>query len=280
MKLGLCIAGVLFVTLPHRALAQDSVYPKGNKAANVHHSGDVWLSHISDADGVFDYNVVLATFAAGAKLDWHSHPSGQQLLVTEGIGFYQERGEPARVVRKGDVIKCLPGVEHWHAAAPDRDFAYLAITGNEPTQWLEVVSDETYGSIASPSAENMNPAAEIIALSERKWQWMADKEADSLAALFHDKAQFVHMGGSWGKDQEVEIIRSGGIHYKNADVHEVSVDVIGDTAILLNRITLLAVVGGNEVTNPFMVTEVYKKQDAKWRLANLSFTRLLTQSGE
>ncbi len=84
------------------------------------------------------------------------------------------------------------------------------------------------------------------------------------------------MGGAWGKERELEIIKTGGIHYKQADIHEVSLNIIGATAILLNRITLLAVVGGNEVTNPFMVTEVYVQQDNRWKLASLSFTRLLT----
>ena len=105
---------------------------------------------------------------------------------------------------------------------------------------------------------------------------MSERNVDSLDTLFHEKAVFVHMGGSWGKEQELEVIRSGGIHYKQADIHEVSVNIIGATAILLNRITLLAVVGGNEVTNPFMVIEVYVQQDGCWKLASLSFTRLLT----
>ena len=117
---------------------------------------------------------------------------------------------------------------------------------------------------------------EVIAFSKEKWRWMSERKVDSLDSLFHEKAVFVHMGGSWGKEQELEIIKSGGIHYKQADIHEVSVNIIGATAILLNRITLLAVVGGNEVTNPFMVTEVYVQQDGSWKLASLSFTRLLT----
>lgn len=114
----------------------------------------------------------------------------------------------------------------------------------------------------------------IIALSKTKWQWMADKNADSLAVLFDEKAMFVHMGGSWGKKQEVEIIKSGGIHYKKADVHKVSVNIIGSTAILLNRITLLAVVGGREVTNEFEVTEVYVNEKGAWKLGSLSFTKV------
>lgn len=116
---------------------------------------------------------------------------------------------------------------------------------------------------------------EIIELSKTKWQWMADKEAEKLAELFDDKSVFVHMGGSWGKDQEVNIIRSGGIWYKNAEIHEVSVEIIENTAILLNRITLIAEVGGNEVTNPFEVTEVYIKKADGWKLGSLSFTKLM-----
>lgn len=119
---------------------------------------------------------------------------------------------------------------------------------------------------------------EIINLSKEKWQWMSDKQVDTLNALFHEKAVFVHMGGSMTKEQELGVIKSGGIHYKQADIHEVSVNIMGAVAILLNRITLLAVVGGNEVTNPFMVTEVYLKEGEKWKLGSMSFTRLLTAS--
>ena len=119
---------------------------------------------------------------------------------------------------------------------------------------------------------------EIIGLSKQKWKWMADKNADLLENLFHEKAVFVHMGGSWGKEREVNIIKSGGIWYKKADIHEVSVNIINNTAILLNRIDLLAEVGGNEVTNPFEVTEVYVKIDGAWKLGSLSFTKLMVRS--
>lgn len=119
---------------------------------------------------------------------------------------------------------------------------------------------------------------EIINLSKEKWQWMSDKKVDTLDTLFHEKAVFVHMGGSMNKEQELGVIKSGGIHYKQADIHDVSVNVMGSTAILLNQITLLAVVGGNEVTNPFIVTEVYLKHGDNWKLGSMSFTRLLTAS--
>ncbi len=128
----------------------------------------------------------------------------------------------------------------------------------------------------SAFAQNSSADQEIIHLSRAKWQWMSDKKTDVLDSLFHEKSMFVHMGGSWGKEQEMNVIKSGGIWYKKADIHEVFVNVIDNTAILLNRIDLLAVVGGNEVTNPFMVTEVYIKQNGTWKLGSLSFTRLLT----
>ena len=129
-------------------------------------------------------------------------------------------------------------------------------------------------------AQNTSINQEILKLSKDKWQWMADQDMDKLQDLFDDKSVFVHMGGSWGKDRELEIIRSGGIHYKKADVHEASVEIIGNTAIVLNRITLLAVVGGNEVTNPFIVTEVYVMQDGEWKMGSLSFTKTMGPPGE
>jgi 4-carboxymuconolactone decarboxylase len=124
--------------------------------------------------------------------------------------------------------------------------------------------------------QNINAEQELIALSKEKWRWLSECDMDALDALFHEKSVYVHMGGSWGKEREMEIIKSGGIHYKKADIHEVSVNIIGTTAVLLNRITLVAVVGGNEVTNPFMVTEVYVQQDGSWKLVSLSFTKLIT----
>jgi hypothetical protein len=122
-----------------------------------------------------------------------------------------------------------------------------------------------------------DPAVEqqITTLSKQKWQWMADKNADTLAHLFHDKSMFVHMGGSWGKERELEVIKSGGIHYKKAEVYSVTVNIIGNTAILLNEIDLVAVVGGNEVINPFMVTEVYVNENGQWKMGSLTFSKLL-----
>ncbi len=116
---------------------------------------------------------------------------------------------------------------------------------------------------------------QITNLSKQKWQWMADKNVDSLKNLFHEKSMFIHMGGSWGKTQEINVIKDGTIWYKKAEVYSASVNIIGNAAILLNDIDLVAVVGGNEVINPFMVTEVYVKEKDKWQMGSLTFSRLL-----
>ena len=118
---------------------------------------------------------------------------------------------------------------------------------------------------------------EVLALSKDKWAWMSERKVDALEGLFHEKAVFVHMGGTMSRAQELDVIKSGSIQYKKADIQESSVRIIGTTAIVLNRIRLLAVVGGNEVTNPFVVTEVYVREGEAWKLASLSFTRTLGQ---
>ena len=127
------------------------------------------------------------------------------------------------------------------------------------------------------STNNTPEQQEVINLSKQKWQWMADKNVDSLSVLFDDKSMFVHMGGSWGKEQEVATIKSGGIWYKKAEVYAVSVNIFGNTAILLNDIDLVAEVGGREVINPFMVTEVYIKEKGKWKMGSLTFSHLMRQ---
>jgi len=113
---------------------------------------------------------------------------------------------------------------------------------------------------------------QIITLSKNKWQWMADKNVEKLAPLFDDKSKFVHMSGTWKKDQELDIIKTGSIWYKEAKVHDVAIELFGKTAIVWNRITLNAIVRGSEVVTEFTVTEVYQKQGKDWKLLALTFS--------
>lgn len=115
----------------------------------------------------------------------------------------------------------------------------------------------------------------IVDLSNSKWEWMAEKNVEKLAELFHENAQFVHMGGYWGKQQELNTIRTGGIWYKKTEIHDVQVKFAAGTATVYSRIHLNSEVGGNAVRFPFIVTEVYVMENGKWQLSTLAFTRTL-----
>jgi hypothetical protein len=121
-------------------------------------------------------------------------------------------------------------------------------------------------------AQSSAAEQEIRDLSKAKWQWMADKNVDKLASLFHHKSKFVHMSGTWKKAEELDIIKTGRIWYKKTDMHDVAVEVIDDVATLWNRITLTANVRGSDAVTEFTVTEVYKKQGNDWKLLALTFS--------
>jgi hypothetical protein len=121
-------------------------------------------------------------------------------------------------------------------------------------------------------AQSTASEQQIIKLSRDKWQWMAEKNVDKLAQLFDDKAKFVHMSGTWKKDEELEIIKTGSIWYKKADVHDVAVELFDDTAIIWSRITLESMVRGNEAKVEFTVTEVYKRVGSDWKMQALTFS--------
>ena len=138
----------MFVSI--QAVAQDSsIFPKGEIATVNNHTGTVWLSELNKPDSNLNISLAQATFAPGAKLDWHIHPAGQYLLITAGTGYYQERGKPIQIVHKGDIIECPPGVEHWHGAAPNSAFSYIGVTPTQKgkTIWLKRVTDAEYNSI-------------------------------------------------------------------------------------------------------------------------------------
>lgn len=113
---------------------------------------------------------------------------------------------------------------------------------------------------------------EIKKLSMDKWQWMADKDIAKLTPLFHPQAKFVHMSGTWNTARELEIIETGSIWYKKADVKDTAIEIVGNTAIVWNRITLTANVRGSDVVTEFTVTEVYQKEANAWKMLALTFS--------
>ncbi|MHA8075373.1 nuclear transport factor 2 family protein [Aquirufa sp. TARAVU-A1A] len=126
----------------------------------------------------------------------------------------------------------------------------------------------TLSSTFAQSAEEQT----LIQLSMDKWQWMSDKDVDKLDKLFDAKAKFVHMSGTWKKDEELDIIKTGRIWYKKATVKDTAVEISGNTAIVWNRITLDAVVREQVAVTEFTVTEVYQKQGKDWKMLALTFS--------
>ncbi|QJD80683.1 cupin domain-containing protein [Spirosoma rhododendri] len=141
------LLAVALAVLSTQAMAQETtIFPKGEEAKTAHQVGQIWLNELSAADSTFTYSVAMATFAPDARLHWHAHPGGQILLFTDGVGYYQERGKPRQTVRKGEVIKCQPGVEHWHGATPTTGVTYIATTPTQKgkTIWFKQVTDAEY----------------------------------------------------------------------------------------------------------------------------------------
>ena len=124
------------------------IFPKGERVTNTNFTGTVYVHSSIEGDSLNQNSVGNVTFAPGARSKWHSHPAGQILLVTDGVGYYQEKGKAKQVLRKGEVIKCPPAIPHWHGASADTAFVQVAITGRQsgPTVWLAAVTEEEYHS--------------------------------------------------------------------------------------------------------------------------------------
>ena len=123
------------------------IFKRGPKAS-TNFTGTAWIEMlVSDDKNVYDCQVYNVIFEPGARNHWHKHPGGQILLVTDGTGYYQERGKEVRILKKGDVVEISPDVEHWHGATRYSRFTHIGISPNVskgPIIWLEPVSNEEY----------------------------------------------------------------------------------------------------------------------------------------
>ena len=128
---------------------QNIIFPKGEKAPSDYFTGSVWIKMLVPNDPALNCQIANVVFEPGARNNWHMHPGGQLLMVTDGIGYYQEKGKPIQLIKKGDVINIPPGVEHWHGASHDTGMTHIAINPNIQkgiAVWLERVTDEEYSS--------------------------------------------------------------------------------------------------------------------------------------
>ena len=126
---------------------QNAIFPKGEKASPEYFTGTAWVKLLVENHPTFNCQIGNVVFEPGARNNWHTHPGGQILIVTDGTGYYQEKNKPKQILRKGDVVTIPPDAEHWHGASPDTGLTHLAINTNTQkgiVVWLERVTDEQY----------------------------------------------------------------------------------------------------------------------------------------
>lgn len=124
-----------------------ALFPKGEKLTNGYFTGDAYLQTLLVRDKNNNFILGSVTFEPGARTNWHTHPKGQVLIVTEGEGLYQEKGKIARVIKKGDVINIPENVQHWHGATASTKMVHIAITnyeGETNAVWLNPVTNEEF----------------------------------------------------------------------------------------------------------------------------------------
>ncbi len=124
----------------------DAIFPKGQKGpaefftGNAHNFG-------FEIDSVFTTVAGKVYFEPGARSNWHSHASGQILIITDGVGYHQIEGQPIETIKKGDIVQCPPNVRHWHGASPEVGLQQIYVVPNIEkgvVDWQEAVTDEQY----------------------------------------------------------------------------------------------------------------------------------------
>lgn len=125
----------------------DAIFPKGEKGSKEWFTGNAYPTGLVAADSMYTTLTGNVYFEPGARSHWHTHPSGQILIITDGIGYHQIDGQPIETIKKGDVIKCPPNVRHWHGASPDVGLQQIYIIPNTEkgiVEWMEPVTDKDY----------------------------------------------------------------------------------------------------------------------------------------
>jgi len=125
------------------------IFSKGELGPAENFTGKAWNIGIVANDSVYNTVVGNVYFEPGARSNWHKHPAGQILIITDGVGYHQIKGQPKQKLKKGDVVQCPPNVEHWHGASPDSGMLQMYIlpkTEKGIVTWLHKVTDEEYRS--------------------------------------------------------------------------------------------------------------------------------------
>ncbi|BCP55476.1 cupin [Kaistia sp. 32K] len=127
-------------------ITRNGAHPSGNGPADWF-TGRVRIDPLFAANEARRAAAASVTFEPGARTAWHTHPLGQTLIVTAGLGRAQREGGPIEELRPGDVVWFGPGEKHWHGASPETAMTHIAIhehLDGKVVDWMEPVSDEDY----------------------------------------------------------------------------------------------------------------------------------------
>jgi len=130
-----------------KATELQAIFPKGEKGPAENFTGSAWNTPLVANNSTYNTVIGNVYFEPGARSNWHIHPSGQILIVTDGVGYHQIKGQPRQTIRKGDIVKCPPNVLHWHGASPDTGMQQMYIlpkTEKGIVTWLQKVTDDEY----------------------------------------------------------------------------------------------------------------------------------------
>ena len=130
-----------------KADVSKGIFPQGKQGPATTFTGKAYAIGLVDSDSIYSTVVGNVYFEAGARSHWHSHPGGQILIITDGVGYHQIIGQPKQILHKGDVVKCPPNILHWHGASPDTGMQQMYIIPNTEkgiVEWKEAVTDNVY----------------------------------------------------------------------------------------------------------------------------------------
>src|SRR5688572_1502477 len=125
----------------------ESIFPRGELGSAENFTGNAWNTPLVADDSIYNTVIGNVYFEPGARSNWHRHPSGQILIITEGVGYHQIKGLPKQTIRKGDIVRCPPNVDHWHGASRDTGMQQMYVlpkTEKGIVTWLQKVTDEEY----------------------------------------------------------------------------------------------------------------------------------------
>ncbi|WP_025125487.1 cupin domain-containing protein [Myroides odoratimimus] len=128
-------------------LDKTGIFKRGEQLSADLITGKAWHNKLVDEDSIYATSVGVEEFEIGSRNVWHSHPSGQIIIVLDGVGYHQIKGQPLQVLRKGEVAKCPPGILHWHGASKDSSVTQIYILPNTEkglADWSNRVMDEEY----------------------------------------------------------------------------------------------------------------------------------------